>query len=111
MQAGVATDRSKYSLEDYLDAARALWSAMARDGFDGRFPIRLDPNGELLDGSHRLACALALDIAAVPVEHAPWMVWAPAWGRQWFLDNRMHTDDLIRLAQDWQSLYDRRHPR
>ncbi len=109
MAAGLATDGWKRSLDDYLLSARALLSAMVQTGFDHRFALPVDTDGEILAGSHRLGCALALDLKDVPVIPSI-RAWAPSWGRAWFIDNGMAADDLARLAQDWQSLYDR-HPR
>src|SRR3990167_9448637 len=104
IEAGVATDRWKRSLDDYLSSAKALYGAMVREGFDPAFPVPVDPDGEILDGSHRVACALALGIEAIPVVRMSKRVWAPAWGEQWFRDNGLSEAGLERLRQDWKAL-------
>ena len=104
MQSGLATDRWKRSLDHYLCSAKALYGAMVHEGFDAAFPIPVDPNGELLDGSHRVACALALGIETIPVIRMAQRVWAPAWGYEWFVTNGMAAEDRDRIRQDWEAL-------
>ena len=104
MRAGLPTDRWKKSLEHYLASARALYGAMVHEGFNPSFPIPVDPDGELLDGSHRLACALALGLVEVPVERRDQFVWAPPWGETWFETQGMTASDLQRIREDWNAL-------
>jgi hypothetical protein len=107
IEAGLPTDRWKLTLNDYLASAQALFLSMVQDGFSPHHPIPVDRNGEILGGAHRLACALALNIEAVPVTKHDQAAWAPAWGEQWFKDNGMQPADLDRLSREWQSLRDR----
>ena len=79
---------------------------MAMHGFDPQFAVPIDPAGELLDGSHRVACALALGIESIPVNRKPNKVWAPDWGMEWYAANGMQQDDFERLCRDWQVLND-----
>lgn len=104
MRAGLHTDGWKRTLDDYVGAARGLCRSMAEDGFrsDGAVPI--DPAGELLDGAHRVACALALGIDAVPVKREARYAWAPGWGYEWFVAAGMGHDDLERLCRDFKEL-------
>lgn len=95
---------SKPDTDRYVSDSRALLISMATKGFDPAYAIPIDPDGELLGGSHRLACALALGIDVVPVTRQQQRAWAPAWGEQWFRDNGMDDEDLRRLATDWRSL-------
>lgn len=66
----------------------------------------IDPNGELLDGSHRVACALALGTDEITVRREARRAWAPSWNYEWFVQNGMSHDDLARLCQDWKALND-----
>jgi hypothetical protein len=86
----------------YLPQAKALFASMVTNGFEGAVPI--DPNGELLDGAHRVACALALGIGEIVVKHEARHAFAPAWGEQWFIENGVDEYDLERLRQDWASI-------
>lgn len=104
MAAGLATDKWKRSLGDYVDSARALALSIERYGFFDTHAIPIDPNGELLDGSHRLACALALGIEAVTVTRQPQLAWAPAWGEQWFVEKGCPAEDLERIRSDFAAL-------
>jgi hypothetical protein len=104
MASGLVTDGWKASLDDYLASAATLCRSMAYHGFNPSGAIPIDPDGELLNGSHRLSCALALGIESVPIERRADRVWAPAWGLDWFRDNGMNEDDLERLRADWLSM-------
>jgi hypothetical protein len=101
MSAGLSTDQWKRTLDDYVASAKALHASMVDKGFDPAWPIPVDPDGELLGGAHRLACAMALGIESVAVTHSPGYVWAPAWGVAWFTAAGMAHDDLMRLTDDW----------
>jgi hypothetical protein len=96
----------KADTDAYIETAAALCASMALRGFidipEWRIPV--DPNGELLGGAHRVACALALGIEEVPVVRMPQTVWAPPWGEAWFIENGMDEEDLERLRQDWAAL-------
>lgn len=103
MRAGIETDKWKLSLDDYVTAADKLLSSMACDGFQSFFAVPVDPKNELLDGSHRVACALALDLPVIVV-HSPRPVWAPPWDEQWFIAHGMADDDLARMRSDWKEM-------
>ncbi len=104
MQAGLATDRWKRTPEDYLNAAKGLFGSMSRNGFMPVCAVPIDPDGEILGGAHRVACALALELKAVPVEWKDNFVWAPPWGIGWFEEKGMWGADLKRLESDWQEM-------
>lgn len=104
-RAGLVTDGHKRSVGHYIAAAWNLFHLMSLEGFRSEFAIPLDPDGEILGGAHRIACALALGIAEIPVEHRPNKVWAPAWDEAWFIDHGCPAEDLDRIRKDWQSLH------
>lgn len=97
---GVGMDGAKRNT-DYLAAAQALYGSMAQWGFQSAFAVPVDPDGELLGGAHRVACALALDIADIHVIRESRKVWAPAWDEQWFVDNGLVGPYLERLRSDY----------
>lgn len=101
MRAGLPTDQWKRSVNDYYFAAYRLCDSMRINGYLPNEPVPIDPDGELLGGAHRLACALALEIADIPVAHMPNSVWAPPWHREWFVEHGMYGPDLARLDADW----------
>ncbi len=102
MAAGFATDQWKRTTDDYISSAKALALSMQDHGYDERYPIPIDADGELLGGAHRLACAIALGIERVPVEpHANKKVWAPAWGLEWFTNVGVPKEVLRRILADW----------
>lgn len=97
MGAGLPTDAWKKTLADYVSAAETLFASMVQAGFDARYPIPVDPEGELLNGSHRVACALALGIAEVPVEERQERIWAPAWDAEWFRAHGLDEETIAAL--------------
>jgi hypothetical protein len=100
MREGIPTDVNKISVLDYQHAAIRLFDSMRYEGFDQAHPIPTDPTGELLNGSHRLACALALGIEAVPVECHERAVWAPAWDAAWFREHGMDDATISDLERE-----------
>jgi hypothetical protein len=100
---GIGMD-GKVDTDHYLAAAGDLCRSMAYHGFDPAYAIPIDPDGELLGGAHRVACALALGIETVPVDRRADRVWAPRWDYEWFVANGMGEDDLSRLKADWEAL-------
>jgi hypothetical protein len=86
MKAGVATDSWKHSVHDYLTSAITLFNSMRVRGYSGE-PIPISAEGELLNGSHRVAAAIAITIPAVATEKLDRRVWAPAWDADWFHAN------------------------
>lgn len=104
MRAGLATDGWKRSVDDYVFVARGLLQSIRRHGFLLVEAVPIDPNGELLNGAHRVACALALGIDAVPVKREARYAWAPGWGYEWFVAAGMGHDDLERLCRDFKEL-------
>lgn len=104
IERGLASDFWKRSVDDYVRSAKRLLASIHAGGFHSAGAIPIDPEGELLGGAHRMACALALGIADVPVTRERIRVWAPAWGLDWFTLNGMGEADLARLKEDWDGL-------
>lgn len=101
IKAGVVTDKWKRSIGDYLESAVNLFHAVDRCGV--LRPVPVDPDGELLDGAHRVACALALGLSSVPVEYHTAKAWAPAWDEHWFRA-RMTDAGVKRLLHDFEAM-------
>jgi hypothetical protein len=106
---GVATDGWKGSTDDYVRSATSLFESMQANGYDDICPIPVDPNGELLNGAHRTACALALGLESVAVDRRNEIVWAPPWSLRWFIENSMEFADLARTQRDFKALMELRH--
>jgi hypothetical protein len=104
MKMGLATDQWKKSTDDYVNSANQLFDAMLNHGFMQYFAVPIDPDQELLDGSHRVACALAFWQETIPVVLCTKRAWAPPWGRDWFVAKGMAQPDLARLESDWNLL-------
>ena len=97
-------DSEKNSPDDYRDGAMALAESMSQFGFDSRYPIPLDKNGEILGGAHRLGCALALDIDVVTLKFDDKEAWAPDWGHRWFREHGFPNVHRKRLLKDFDNL-------
>jgi hypothetical protein len=104
MTAKVATDKWKLSVDDYVTACRSLADSMSAMGFHVKGTVPIDPDHELLDGSHRVACAVALGIKEISVVERSQKVWAPPWNYEWFLANEMKPEDRVRLKADWEAM-------
>jgi len=101
MEAGLPTDKWKLTVDQYVTSAHELFESMSRSGFQTAGAVPVDPNGELLDGSHRLACALARGLPQIPVMRLSRKVWAPAWDLAWFAVHGMARPDLVRAMSDF----------
>lgn len=101
MRGGLATDRWKRTLDDYVASAEGLARSMSGNGFLPFYAVPIDPSGELLDGSHRVACAIACEVPAIYLDPQPRHVWAPAWDLNWFKAHDMPQADMARLMADW----------
>ena len=74
-----------------IDAFKKLISSFYRNGFDELFPIPVDRNYQILDGSHRAACSLALKINPyVEVYNCE----SSDYPRDWFNNNGFNEKDL-----------------
>ena len=100
----LGTDGEKDGIDDYVKTCKSLLVSISTKGFDPVYAVPIVPDGELLSGAHRLACALALGFGDIPVRRIAKTVWAPAWGRQWFIDNGVDLKDLARIEADWKAL-------
>lgn len=101
---GLPADGWKRNVNDYVTSAKILLTLIQKHGFVAEHAAPIDPNGELLDGAHRVSCALALGIKKIPVTMEQRRVSAPPWGREWFVANGMGYEDLERLCRDWKNL-------
>lgn len=88
----------KTTIEDYVTAARDLLQAMSARGFDSAFPIHIGSNGALMDGAHRVACAVMLDEPIVIKQIAKFGRAAP-WDYQWFAERGLSTADCMQLVR------------
>lgn len=96
-------DGNKANVQVYLPAAYELYMSMREKGFDPRFPIPIDPQGEILGGAHRSACALALGIEAI-TQRRDTPVWAPAWNAAWFKHHGLPEAEVESLLNDYARL-------
>jgi len=73
-------------------------ASIERKGFHSdRYPITLDGDGRLKDGSHRFAAALHYGIERVPVRFVPGKKGPVDYGREWFENHGFPEDYLKRL--------------
>ena len=77
---------------------------MAKNGYSDEWPVPVDPDGELLDGSHRVACAAALGIKEVSVDLREDRVWAPAWDDTWFIENGYPRSGLLKIIRNFEQM-------
>lgn len=105
MKQGVATDGWKLTVDHWVEAAQVLLDSMRDNGFLAQHAIPLDIHGELLNGTHRLACAMAIGLLEVYTWRVEGQeVWAPAWGREWFVEHHLGEDHIKRIEADFEAL-------
>jgi hypothetical protein len=77
-----------------------LFERIAQDGFAPHCPIDVAQDASILDGAHRLACAMVLDMPSIPLRivRMPWRFYAVT--STWFAKNGFSADDLARLEQE-----------
>jgi len=71
---------------DTLEEFQQLVESVKARGFDHRYPVGVTRTGRLLDGAHRVAVALALDLDEISVDVRPARRLKP-YGREWFVNH------------------------
>lgn len=100
---GIEPGSTKRTVEDYVDACRALLASMSVHGFDPLHPVRVGCDGRLKGGAHRTACAryLGIDIA---VQRLPTPSRAAPWGHAWFACHGMAAAAVAGLERERERL-------
>jgi len=93
MEAGIPTDEWKLTTDDYLKSAEKLLKSKRT------FKIHVDAKCDILDGSHRLACALFKGFKTVKVEMQHRLAHAPPWDLLWFRMHGMPDHKIAELVQ------------
>lgn len=89
---------TKNGMDDYLQAARDLWTNMSTKGYDPAFPVPLGPNGLLFNASHRVACAARLGLTVPVVQHP---LNGRRWDFNWFQSQGFTHDELALLLENY----------
>ena len=79
---------------------------MRKTGYNTEFPLRYGRNGKLMEGAHRLACSLALDIEPTCVILAT--DGNTTWDEDWFIDHGIGKADLQQIKADLKHLRKRK---
>lgn len=91
--------------ETYQSLCELVTSIQNR-GFLSRYPIPITEEGLILDGAHRLACALFFDVNEVPVTLEPTRN-KIYYGRRWFAEHGFDDEMLGRLDGTKDSLFEK----
>lgn len=81
-----------------------LIKSIENRGFQSKYPILLNKNGQLLDGSHRLACALYFDIDEVPVKVRNTKK-EVKYDKEWFINNGIKKDFIRKMEKQKKKLF------
>ncbi len=92
---------SKTTLEDYERCFIALIESIRAEGFHDASAIPIDEEGRILNGAHRLAVAIALELDTVPVIRIPKPWRGTEWGCRWFLQHGFNPPEINRLLRAW----------
>lgn len=99
---GVEKGSWKRSVDDFVTAARDLLASMKGLGFDPTCPVVIANGGGLVEGAHRLSCAVVLDVPVwVRVAKGP----APTWGREWFVRHGLGEQEVGAVESLWDELH------
>jgi len=96
----------KSNIDDYITVCKKLLKSIRRDGYITEFPLQYGRNGKLMEGAHRLACSLALDIEPLCI-----IVGAEGntrWDQDWFIDHGIGKRDLEQIKADLKHLRKRK---
>ena len=91
--------QQKRAGKDTLDSFRALIGTIEREGLSSHYPVGVSGRGELLDGAHRVAVALAMDAYDIAVDVRAGKRLRP-YGRDWFRSNGFPDEALIAMDQE-----------
>lgn len=86
--------RCGYPIQTHLRFQELIHSVQQKGLYTDRYPISLAQDGKFNDGSHRLACALAWGVEAIPVKFTTRKNGTDSYGRAWF-ENRDFSDELL----------------
>lgn len=101
----VRMQKERVGLDTYSDLINLVCS-IRQKGFLSRYPIPITEEGLLVDGAHRLACALYFQVEEVPVtiRHSREKI---DYGRQWFVERGFAEKLLICLDRTRNELFER----
>jgi len=96
------TESNKRSADDYVLACEELLRSFKSNGFDPTYPVPVSADNKLLNGAHRIACALATEhkVFVKPSERGV----SRSWGFQWFLKRGYPRDVLAALLYQYARL-------
>ncbi len=94
----------KTSVIDYLNSFKNLILDMKQNGFNPKYPIPVDKNKKMLNGAHRIATALALNIKEIPTEEVQESSFYP-WDFNWFQENGFSVEDKQRILKGYVDLH------
>ena len=105
--------KSFYSLMQYrrkgtdtYDDLRDLVYSFKENGFLDKYPILIDEDGFLMDGAHRLSCALYFNIYKVPVKIVSNREQID-YSRNWFTENGFSDSFLLKLDKTKSNLFNK----
>ncbi len=92
----------KRSVEDFVSNCEVLLQSLRSKGFDPAQPISVFPDKSILNGAHRIACALATgnDVIVSPLERGI----SRTWDFRWFLERDYPQDVLAELLYHYSLL-------
>lgn len=94
---------AKQSVDDYVQASSRLLQSLKDHGFRPETPVRIGTgNGLPLDGAHRIAAALALDLEVLVAEEEG--IHGGVWDLEWFRQHGFSREELEQLLMRYAAL-------
>lgn len=87
--------------KDTRAAFRQVVESVRANGLDPAYPVGMSPQGPLLDGAHRTALALVLNVPTLAVDIRPSRIPA-SYGREWFLAHGFREE----VVREWEGELD-----
>lgn len=94
----------KIGVPAYKDSFQKLITSMKRNGFEKEYFIPLDKHGEIINGAHRLAAALALEIPVWIVDFPLFEGFGFDFSEEWMERNGFLYEEIQTLKEQFKQL-------
>ena len=92
---------------DHKDEYCYLIESMKKNGFNYNYPIMITENGLIIDGAHRMACALYFDNPSISIITDQEGIIPNEYTKNWFIRNNL--SECIPYAENQKLLIRRKH--
>ena len=99
----------RYLTIEYFEIFKKLISDIQLKGFDYNYPIIVDKQLHIIDGSHRMACALYFHIEEITIKIKKTCSPHPFYAKQWFIKkNIINKENNLLIEKITKKISDKR---